>query len=141
MNNCGSQLPDLTRFFKNPSDNRQREKLVRSLALIVHWLDVPEQLSAYAEQLARKHAELGMLPDDYEPIGRTLLKVLAEGLGPKVWNSEIETAWSEAVERVTELLIANAKALENGDLGEASSREWCTRADGSRHTRGNGRHQ
>jgi methyl-accepting chemotaxis protein len=118
-----SELPDLTRFFRNPSDTQQREKLIRSLALIVHWLDVPEQLSAYTEQLALKHAELGILPDDYEPIGRTLIKVLAEGLGPKFWNKELETAWAEAVERVTELLIASVKALENDDVSENSNRD------------------
>jgi len=108
-----ADFPKLKPLFAGTDLGEQRQKLVRSLVLIVRWLDNPQQLSDYLKKLGRHHVDYGVQEEHYGPVGSTLVKVLAEIAGPKVWNKEFESAWSEAIQAVAGLMLSGAAELES----------------------------
>lgn len=110
--------PHLWPLFVGTDLSEQRQKLLRSLLLIVELLENPRQLSRFLMALGRQHMDYGVRPADYPPVGATLLAVLAETAGP-AWNSEFAQAWSAALQAVAGLMLAGAEQPAAGRKREA----------------------
>ncbi len=118
-----ADYPHLRGLFGKTNMAEQRKKLVQSLAMIVHWVEQPDRMSQYLTKLGERHVEYGVRQADYEPVGLTLLKVLAEIAGPDVWTAEIESAWTNAINAIAGVMLGGTTNPSHGELARTSKVE------------------
>src|SRR5262249_14426997 len=70
------RYPETLSLFANTRFPEQREKLIRSLALVIRNIERPEFLSAYLQGLGAIHVAYGVKPEHYEAMGECLLSAL-----------------------------------------------------------------
>jgi hemoglobin-like flavoprotein len=99
--------PEVKPMFKSDS-HQQQKKLLGALVLVVENLRKPEKLKPALEQLGIKHNDYDVVPEQYQAVGGTLLKTLAEFAGD-LWGSELENAWATAYGAISEQMIESAQ--------------------------------
>lgn len=99
--------PEVRPMFKT-EPHEQQKKLLGALALVVENLRKPEKLQPALEQLGIKHNDYDVVPEQYQAVGSTLLKTLAEFAGD-VWGSELEEAWTAAYGAISQKMIDSAQ--------------------------------
>jgi NAD(P)H-flavin reductase/hemoglobin-like flavoprotein len=87
----------------------QRGRLLRALVRIVQSLDSPVQLEKFLTQLGHEHRKFGVRPEHYEVVGRSLIAALREYSPAGSWTPEVEAAWANAYEAVSQRMIAGAE--------------------------------
>ena len=86
--------PEFRRLF--PCELReQKKKLLAMLAAVVGNLHQLETMLPAVEDLGRRHAGYGVIPDYYVPVGDALLWTLEQGLGAD-FTPAVKAAWTEA---------------------------------------------
>ncbi len=79
-----------------PNDLKAQERmLLQALINIVEYMDAPDELVPFAQELGRKHAAYGTLPDHFPVVGASLIATLQHFSGDS-WTPEIEAQWGEA---------------------------------------------
>src|SRR4029453_18137685 len=73
--------PEMRPLFSSVNMDHQIHKLVTMLDLVVHWLDVPEQLVPVLKKLGERHTTYGVRDDHYGKFGTAFIGTLEEGLG------------------------------------------------------------
>lgn len=104
------RYPETLTLFSNTRFPEQREKLIRSLALVIRNLERPEFLSAYLQGLGAIHVAYGVKPEHYEAMGECLLSALATTAG-KLWDAETERVWREAYQMIADMMLAGADRI------------------------------
>lgn len=99
--------PEVKPMFKS-DPHQQQKKLLGALVLVVENLRKPEKLQPALEQLGIKHNDYNVVPEQYQAVGSTLLKTLAEFAGD-IWGSELEEAWTAAYGAISEQMIESAE--------------------------------
>jgi len=99
--------PEVKPMF-NTDIHQQQKKLLGALVLVVQNLRKPEKLKPALEQLGIKHNDYNVVPEQYQAVGSTLLKTLAEFAGD-VWGSELEDAWATAYGAISKIMIESAQ--------------------------------
>ncbi len=99
--------PQVKPMFKTDI-HEQQKKLLGALALVVENIRKPEKLQPALEQLGIKHNDYDVVPEQYQAVGGTLLKTLAEFAGD-VWGSELEDAWGTAYGAISKKMIDSAQ--------------------------------
>lgn len=102
--------PDLRPLFSSVNMDHQIRKLVTMLDLVVHWLDVPEQLVPVLKKLGERHTTYGVRDDHYGKVGTALIGTLEEGLGDK-FTPELRSAWTEAFLLISSLMRRGAAKI------------------------------
>src|SRR5262249_50327979 len=72
------RYPETLTLFTNTRCPEQREKLIRSLALVIRNIERPDSLAAYLQGLGAIHVAYGVKPAHYAAMGECLLSALAE---------------------------------------------------------------
>lgn len=103
-----SDYPQVRPLFDGTDFEDQRRKLIQALTVIIKSLENPRQLSGFLAQLGRQHVDYGAQAEHYPAVAATLLATMAEVAGPQVWNSTFESAWTNALELVAEMMLAGA---------------------------------
>jgi hemoglobin-like flavoprotein len=85
----------------------QGQKLMATLAAVVHGLDKLESILPAASALAKRHVDYGVKAADYAPVGAALLWTLEQGLGEQ-WTPDLAEAWGEAYKVLSGYMIAEA---------------------------------
>ncbi len=85
----------------------QGQKLMATLAAVVHGLDKLESLLPAASALAKRHVDYGVKAADYAPVGAALLWTLEQGLGEQ-WTPDLAAAWGEAYKVLSGYMITEA---------------------------------
>jgi hemoglobin-like flavoprotein len=85
----------------------QGQKLMATLAAVVHGLDKLESILPAASALAKRHVDYGVKAADYAPVGAALLWTLEKGLGEQ-WTPDLAAAWGEAYKVLSGFMIAEA---------------------------------
>jgi hemoglobin-like flavoprotein len=85
----------------------QGQKLMATLAAVVHGLDKLESILPAASALAKRHVDYGVKAADYAPVGAALLWTLEKGLGEQ-WTPDLAAAWGEAYKVLSGYMIAEA---------------------------------
>jgi nitric oxide dioxygenase len=85
----------------------QGQKLMATLAAVVHGLDKLESILPAASALAKRHVDYGVKAADYAPVGAALLWTLEKGLGEE-WTPDLAEAWGEAYKVLSGFMIAEA---------------------------------
>lgn len=115
--------PELKLLFANTDLVAQEKKLIASLALIVENLHNPEELTNALKSLGAYHHQIGTLPEHYPYIGQALIETFAEYLD-RDWNREVERAWTDAYNFISEIMLAGAKNPGEYLGGELTFYDW-----------------
>lgn len=86
------------------SMERQYQKFVDMLSIIVARLDRPDTIAQEIRDLARSHNEYGVKPEHYAPVKKALLWTLEKGLGND-WNDEVQQAWEACYDSLTRAML------------------------------------
>jgi serine/threonine protein kinase/pimeloyl-ACP methyl ester carboxylesterase len=100
--------PDLRPLFP-PELAGQRRKLEGAIELVVHRLGDQEALVPLLEDLGRRHADYGVLPEHFEAVGHQLLETL-EALSGPTWNDNLRRAWAHAYDRIAHVMVRGLDA-------------------------------
>jgi hemoglobin-like flavoprotein len=92
----------------------QSQHLAAALALIIHNLRFLDALEEPLKELGIHHARVGVRPEHYPILCRTMIQSLAEGSGD-AWCAELHADW-------TELLAWVSRIMMDGALSDAVSR-------------------
>ena len=101
------RYPETLTLFSNTRFPEQREKLIRSLALVVRNIERPEFLAAYLQGLGAIHVAYGVQPAHYAAMGECLISALAETAG-RLWDAGTEHVWREAYRMIADTMLAGA---------------------------------
>jgi hemoglobin-like flavoprotein len=92
------------------SMEQQHKVLLSALAQIVEWVDKPDELVPYLQELGRSHRNFGVSAEHYPAVGASLIATLRYFSGPS-WDPELEKDWTAAYGVVAEVMV---KAGEEG---------------------------
>lgn len=103
--------PDQIARFSDTEFADQQQKLIGALSAIVRQLDDETALVRFLTRLGERHAEFELTEADYEAVSATLVKVLAEVAGGELWNDTYETAWTEAMQTISDVMYRSGQAV------------------------------
>ena len=87
--------PQVKPYFANADMSQQGAKLMATLGVVVNGLRDLDKIAPVAAELAVKHVDYGVQPQDYDAVGASLLRTLEKGLG-EAWTPEVAQAWTTA---------------------------------------------
>jgi hemoglobin-like flavoprotein len=96
--------PELRSMFRDDLAG-QGMRFMTTLSTIAAVLDNPEARAAQIGALAKGHAQLGIEPAHFAPMGSALLVTLGETLGP-AFTPQLQQAWREAYDTIAAEMIA-----------------------------------
>ena len=102
-----NDYPAVMPLFQNVEMSKQKQMLLAALKLVVDNLRKPDVLKDALESMGSRHVDYGARPEHYPAVGATLLASLAEVAG-NAWNDELEQAWTEAYEVISQTMLAGA---------------------------------
>jgi hemoglobin-like flavoprotein len=79
-------------FAEHLSD--QQDRLWAALGALVTHLEDTETLVGILQDLGRRHAAYGALPEHFPAVGASLLATLAHFAGEEAWTPEVEESWT-----------------------------------------------
>ncbi len=88
---------------------KQRIKLMNTLAALVGTLDKRDMFQAIISHTGRQHAQFGAQPSHFTAFGEALIWGLRQQLGP-AFTPELEQAWSALYDDVQSRMISAAQA-------------------------------
>ena len=100
--------PESQRLFPDDME-KQRIKLMNTLAALVGTLDKRDMFQAIISHTGRQHAQFGAQPSHFTAFGEALIWGLRQQLGP-VFTPELEQAWSALYDDVQSRMISAAQA-------------------------------
>ena len=101
--------PSVKPLFKGDMTEQGR-KLMATLAVVVNGLTNLETILPAASALAKRHVGYGVKPIHYPIVGEALLWALERALGAD-WTPELETAWGDAYDELSDYMIDEAYGL------------------------------
>jgi nitric oxide dioxygenase len=78
-----------------------------TLGVVVNGLRDLDKIVPVAQQLAVKHVDYGVKPEDYDKVGASLLRTLEKGLGD-AFTPDVKDAWTGAYTTLAGAMIAAA---------------------------------
>ena len=102
------QHPELKPLFAQTALVEQRKMLVGALALAIANINKPEQLATTLKRLGGRHLKYGVLLEYYRLFGESLFTTLGDYLGDD-WTAEVEQAWFDAYQAITQLMLTGAQ--------------------------------
>lgn len=100
--------PESQRLFPDDME-KQRIKLMNTLAALVGTLDKRDMFQAIISHTGRQHAQFGAQPSHFTAFGEALIWGLRQQLGP-AFTPELEQAWSALYDDVQSRMISAAQA-------------------------------
>jgi hemoglobin-like flavoprotein len=86
------------------SMERQQRVLLEALAQIVGWVDDPDRLVPYLQDLGRRHRGFGVSAEHYPEVGGSLIATLRHFSGDS-WTPELEKDWAAAYGVVADVMV------------------------------------
>ena len=91
---------------------KQRQKLIHVLNVVVGALDRIEELVPTIADLGRRHVGYGVRDAHYDSVGEALLWTLEQGLG-NAWTAEVKAAWAAAYALLSGVMREAAEAAND----------------------------
>lgn len=96
----------------------QQQRMADALVAVVRYLDEPEEIAGYLQQLgAQHHRELGVQPEHYPYVARALVRAVSE-VSP-TWSSSMSSAWVLVYQWVTANMLAGAEQAAESETTRA----------------------
>ncbi|MDK3017797.1 globin family protein [Pseudodonghicola flavimaris] len=99
--------PEVKPYFAGADMRDQGAKLMATLGVVVNGLRDLDRIAPVARDLAVRHVDYGVQPEDYAKVGASLLRTLEKGLGDD-FTAETEAAWTAAYDLLSGVMIAAA---------------------------------
>jgi len=110
------KYPAVRPLFSTPPEE-QHKKLMASLAAIVASVTNTDKLVPYLHAMGIRHLKYKTENTHYAAVGENLIAVLGEHLSKEgEWTSEMEAAWTEAVNAVAQIMIEAADSPDKFKL-------------------------
>jgi nitric oxide dioxygenase len=100
----------------NQANGRQASALAGALYAYASHIDNLGALTPAVEKICHKHASLYIKPEQYDVVGRYLLRAMGDVLGSAL-TDDILDAWSAAYQQLAELMISREAELLEGAQG------------------------
>lgn len=110
--------PGIKSLFANTDLGAQKAKLLAILATTIAGLSTSTSLLHDLEELGRRHANYGVLPNQYARAGEALLWTLEKGLGDR-WSDETKAAWTTAYALIAGQMLKGANTASGGEMHKA----------------------
>ena len=91
--------------------NVQGEKLMETLAWVVHHLEEPETFMDDVRELGKRHVSYGVKPEHYLTMREALFWMLAQALGDE-FTDEVAAAWAAAYALLADAMLSGAAGEE-----------------------------
>jgi len=99
-------LPEVRPLFRIDID-LQSQHLAAALALIVRNLRSLDVLEQPLMELGAGHSRVGVRPEHYPVVCRTMLETLRDGAG-SAWSDELQADWTYLLQRVSRVMMEGA---------------------------------
>jgi nitric oxide dioxygenase len=111
--------PELKNIFNMRHQERgaQQEALARAVYAYAANIEDPACLAAVLENIANKHASLGVLPEQYPIVGEHLLGSIKAVLGDAA-TEDVISAWAQAYGNLADILMGRESELREHTAGE-----------------------
>jgi hemoglobin-like flavoprotein len=103
------KYPDIRPLFLSTDMNKQKEKLIESLDLVLVNVHNPKAFNSILKDLGKRHVKYGAVLTDYPLVGDALLQALEKHLG-KDWTPNVKQAWSLAYKTIADTMAEGAKS-------------------------------
>ncbi|MEO9803624.1 MAG: globin family protein [Reichenbachiella sp.] len=94
--------PELRPLFKGDMKDQGR-KMIEMLATVVRGLNTLDVLAPLVRNMGRRHISYGVKSEHYHMAAAALLYSLKEELKEN-WNEEVEAAWLEVYETISDIM-------------------------------------
>ncbi|MEL6523244.1 MAG: globin family protein [Pseudomonadota bacterium] len=94
-NDLFETAPEVKGYFANTDMADQGSKLMATLGTVVNGLRDLDKIVPVAQDMAVRHVNYGVKPEDYDKVGASLLRTLEKGLGDG-FTPEVKEAWTAA---------------------------------------------
>ncbi len=105
------QYPAVKPLFKTTDQNKQQQKLLAALKLVVSRLRNPKKLEKALQEMGKRHQQYGALAEHYPAVTETLLAVMEE-LAGDLWTQDVQEAWTEALNFVATTMLEAYEEIE-----------------------------
>ena len=99
--------PEVKPLFATVDMQKQQQKLVSTLVLVIQSLRKPEVLQGVLKDLGARHIAYGAIPKYYPLVSSALLVTLKQYL-PQDWTEEVQQAWVNAFSVITNVMLEGA---------------------------------
>ncbi|MDH5446346.1 MAG: globin domain-containing protein, partial [Gammaproteobacteria bacterium] len=99
-----NRYPDVVPLFSNTTPEKQQQKLLAALKLVINNLNNIDVLSNTLTELGARHQGYGAEAGHYGAVASTLLDVMQEIAGD-AWTDDINKAWSHALEVIAKVML------------------------------------
>jgi len=101
--------PEIEALFAGVNMPRLREMLLHIIGCAVQQLDNLDSMGGLLADLGARHAAYGVKPE-YFPLARAAFGAALDGFFGEAATAEMQSGWSETIDRVADLMIAGMAA-------------------------------
>lgn len=102
------KYPRLRPLFADTDMEKQKEKLMESLKIIMTNVHNPEAFTTILKNLGKRHVKYGAVLADYPLVGDALLQALEKHLGTD-WTPDVKETWTQAYQLISDTMNAGAE--------------------------------
>jgi len=114
-----SRYPAVKPLFENTSPEKQQQKLLAALGLVVDNLNNVDVLSKTLQQLGARHQKYGAEPAHYQAVAATLLDVMKEFAGA-AWTPQVHAAWNKALDVIASVMLGAYSKQEDTTMSAST---------------------
>lgn len=101
--------PKLRSMFSNADMEKQQQKLVSALVLLVGNVRNPDLLVPILRDLGARHKGYGVIEKHYPAVGAALLQTFEQYLKAD-WTKDVQQAWADTFEAIAQIMLEGAEA-------------------------------
>lgn len=100
--------PKLRSMFSTTDMEKQQQKLVSALVLLVSNVRTPDMLVPMLRDLGARHKGYGVIEEHYPAVGATLLQTFEQYL-KEDWTPEVKQAWVSTFDAIAQIMLEGAE--------------------------------
>ncbi|MEX0270884.1 mechanosensitive ion channel domain-containing protein [Leptolyngbyaceae cyanobacterium UHCC 1019] len=100
--------PKLRSLFRDTDMEKQQQKLMSTLVLLVQSVRDPDRLVPILKDLGAKHKGYGVIEDHYPTVCAVLLKTFEQYLKAD-WTKEVQQAWTSTFDAISQIMLEGAE--------------------------------
>ncbi len=99
------RYPEVKPMFANTVPEKQQQKLLSALKLVMANLNNVDALAKALTALGERHEKYGVVEAHYGAVASTLIDVMKEFAG-RAWTADVNKAWSHALETIASVMLS-----------------------------------
>ena len=100
--------PKLRTMFKETDMEKQQQKLVSALVLLVGNVRDPDHLVPMLRDLGARHKGYGVIEKHYPAVGGALLQTFEQYLKDD-WTTDVQQAWTDTFDAIAQIMLEGAE--------------------------------